>query len=62
MMSLTSNNNNDVLPQTLETEEEVLQECANCHQQFVTKYWDCELDWYIEVNSSSYCRNCTLNS
>lgn len=59
MMSLTSDNNNEVLTQTLEMEEEVLQECVHCHQQFVAKYWDSELDWYIEVNSSTHCRDCS---
>lgn len=61
MMSLTSNDNNDVPLHALDTEEEVLQDCARCNQQFVAKYWDSELDWYIEVNTTSYCRECASN-
>ncbi|MCS5709972.1 hypothetical protein [Candidatus Berkiella aquae] len=33
-------------------------ECSQCQQRFLVKYWDEELDWYIEVNLSKECSGC----
>lgn len=33
-------------------------ECSRCQQPFLEKYWDEELDWYIELNLSTECTNC----
>lgn len=33
-------------------------ECSQCQQRFLVKYWDEELDWYIEVNLSNECSSC----
>lgn len=38
-------------------------ECSRCQQLFLEKYWDEELDWYIELNLSNECHACQqLNS
>lgn len=36
----------------------VLKECVSCQQTFVAKYWDTDLDWYIELNLTRYCQKC----
>lgn len=36
----------------------VIKECVCCHQTFIEKYWDTELDWYIELNLTRYCHKC----
>jgi hypothetical protein len=33
-------------------------ECSSCKQRFLEKYWDEEIDWYIELNLSDECTNC----
>lgn len=33
-------------------------QCVSCNETFLVKYWDDELDWYIEINLSGYCRQC----
>lgn len=33
-------------------------ECISCKQLFLEKYWDEELDWYIELNLSNQCHEC----
>ena len=33
-------------------------ECSRCKQLFLEKYWDEELDWYIELNLSNECNVC----
>jgi len=33
-------------------------ECSRCQQLFLEKYWDEELDWYIELNLSNECNAC----
>ncbi len=38
--------------------DDVVSECAQCHQPYLVKYWDKELDWYIELNLTPYCREC----
>lgn len=38
--------------------DEVIEVCENCQREFVAKYWDEELSWYIEVNTSPLCRTC----
>ncbi len=37
---------------------DITAECESCHQTFLVKYWDEELDWYIELNLSNHCRDC----
>lgn len=32
--------------------------CSECQQLFLEKYWDEELDWYIELNLSNECNTC----
>lgn len=33
-------------------------ECIRCNKRFLEKYWDEELDWYIELNVSDECTDC----
>lgn len=49
---------NEVNSTCIDFEEEVFQECTHCHQTYLVKYWDAELDWYIQVNNSDICRDC----
>ncbi|MGD9591696.1 MAG: hypothetical protein AB7V32_04155 [Candidatus Berkiella sp.] len=37
---------------------DIIAECARCQQPFIVKYWDEELDWFIEINLTDYCRSC----
>ncbi len=37
---------------------DITAECGRCRQPFLVKYWDEELDWYIEINLTENCRNC----
>lgn len=36
----------------------ITKKCESCSQPFLVKYWDAELDWYIEINATSRCRKC----
>lgn len=36
----------------------IIKECVSCHQTFIEKYWDTELEWYIELNLTRYCHKC----
>ncbi len=43
---------NEVIP------GDITAQCEQCQETFLVKYWDDELDWYIELNLTPYCRNC----
>lgn len=43
---------------TKETPDDVIRVCEKCSQHFLAKYWDSELDWYIELNDTPFCRQC----
>ncbi len=43
---------------TKNSEDNVIKNCDVCSQSFIAKYWDEELDWYIELNLTDYCRQC----
>ncbi len=38
--------------------DDIINECQHCHQSYLAKYWDDELDWYIEINSTAFCCHC----
>ncbi|MGE3317912.1 MAG: hypothetical protein AB7I18_01340 [Candidatus Berkiella sp.] len=40
------------------TLDDCWKECIRCKQLFLEKYWDEELDWYIELNLSNECQIC----
>jgi hypothetical protein len=42
----------------LDSDNNVLTDCVQCQQTFVAKYWDEELDWYIDINLTEFCRDC----
>ncbi len=47
------------LPQQDEdSTDDVVSLCAHCQQPYLVKYWDKELDWYIELNLTPLCREC----
>ncbi len=33
--------------------------CSYCQQPFLSRYWDHELEWYIDINLTSFCKTCT---
>jgi hypothetical protein len=39
-------------------EDDVINVCERCTRCFIAKYWDDELDWYIELNVTNLCRQC----
>jgi hypothetical protein len=39
-------------------EDDVIKVCERCTNRFISKYWDDELDWYIELNATNLCRHC----
>ncbi|MBS0288439.1 MAG: hypothetical protein JSS07_00205 [Proteobacteria bacterium] len=43
---------------TNDSQNDVTQLCDKCAQQYLVKYWDEELDWYIELNKTPKCRHC----
>ncbi|MBS0287915.1 MAG: hypothetical protein JSR17_11500 [Proteobacteria bacterium] len=40
------------------TQSDVTAQCERCKKIYLVKYWDEELDWYIEMNLTSFCRQC----
>lgn len=36
----------------------VLAICEKCNDVFIQKYWDDEIDWYIETYSANTCCKC----
>ncbi len=43
---------------TLNENDDCWKECNRCKKRFLEKYWDEELDWYIELNLSNECVTC----
>jgi len=39
-------------------DDDCWKECTCCKQLFLEKYWDEELDWYIELNLANECHAC----
>lgn len=33
--------------------------CHKCHKTILKKYWDEELDWYIQLNAHLTCKECS---
>lgn len=43
----------------MDESDEVYEECRHCQQPFLSKYWDHELEWYIDINLTPLCKKCT---
>jgi hypothetical protein len=43
----------------MDESDEIFEVCRNCQQSFLSKYWDHELEWYIDINLTSVCKECT---
>lgn len=39
-------------------EDEVLEVCEICQKTFVQKYWDDEIESYVEINLEKVCVSC----
>lgn len=57
-MDRVNSEKHDLSPYNELIHDDVIHECQSCHQSFLAKYWDDELDWYIELNSTVFCRYC----
>lgn len=42
--------------------EDIIAKCEKCHCEFIQKYWDDEISWYIELNDKNICRACEAKS
>ncbi len=51
-------NEHQAASQTKPSRNFITKECVSCHETFVEKYWDTELDWHIELNLTRYCQKC----
>ncbi len=38
---------------------EILAKCEKCNGIFIQKYWDDEIDWYIEICGVNTCHKCS---
>lgn len=42
-------------PSAKKDKNHIYTSCHICHQTFLDKYWDDELDWYIQLNQHHNC-------
>lgn len=58
MSTLKTKNNDHHAVNIKQSRNFIVKTCHQCQQSFLAKYWDDELDWYIELNPTPICHHC----
>lgn len=37
------------------------EQCERCQKRYIQSYWDSEIEWFIEINVTGFCKQCLLS-